>query len=251
MSTMTTINDFLPFAENADLVPFSEWQQAASRLSGFVGLAAPGELNRAIAQGANAGYAIAKFIERTLKEDVYVSNPDRLVDQLYRAMLEMSYRATPIGCILTFPVQVEIEGFVVSNFGGDLSRIDYDKLFAVYGTKFNVSSTPETKFGIPNLAYNFLEAAGQLAEIGCFVKAGLPNIKGGLGSYRPVDNVLNHSGALSFLDQSDNVVGTIRSTEDKIPAGIGFNAKDSNIIYSQSTTVQPSALRTLTLIRAY
>ncbi|WP_282197457.1 tail fiber protein [Turicimonas muris] len=175
MSTMTTINDFLPFAENADLVPFSEWQQAASRLSGFVGLAAPGELNRAIAQGANAGYAIAKFIERTLKEDVYVSNPDRLVDQLYRAMLEMSYRATPIGCILTFPVQVEIEGFVVSNFGGDLSRIDYDKLFAVYGTKFNVSSTPETKFGIPNLAYNFLEAAGQLAEIGCFVKAGLPN----------------------------------------------------------------------------
>ena len=81
--------------------------------------------------------------------------------------------------------------------------------------------------------------------------SGRPNIKGGLGSYRPVDNVLNHSGALSFLDQSDNVVGTIRSTEDKIPAGIGFNAKDSNIIYSQSTTVQPSALRTLTLIRAY
>lgn len=81
--------------------------------------------------------------------------------------------------------------------------------------------------------------------------SGRPNIKGGLGSYRPVDNVLNHSGALSFLDQSDNVVGTIRSTEDKIPAGIGFNAKDSNIIYSQSTTVQPSALRALTLIRAY
>ena len=85
----------------------------------------------------------------------------------------------------------------------------------------------------------------------CLCYSGRPNIKGGLGSYRPVDNVLNRSGALSFLDQLDNMVGTIRPTEDKIPAGIGFNAKDSNIIYSQSTTVQPSALRALTLIRAY
>ncbi|WP_282196029.1 tail fiber protein [Turicimonas muris] len=250
MSTMTTINDFLPFAENADLVPFSEWQQAASRLSGFVGLAAPGELNRAIAQGANAGYAIAKFIERTLKEDVYVSNPDRLVDQLYRAMLEMSYRATPIGCILTFPVQVEIEGFVVSNFGGDLSRIDYDKLFAVYGTKFNVSSTPETKFGIPNLAYNFLEAAGQLAEIGCFVKAGLPNIYGAVNAlhapfYAAVGamslggNVTGHapSGVSSGGTGSENVVIS--------------GAKSSSIYKGEFNTVQPPALRSLALIRAY
>uniref|UniRef100_UPI00272D73C7 tail fiber protein n=1 Tax=Turicimonas muris TaxID=1796652 RepID=UPI00272D73C7 len=176
---MSIMNEFLPFAEaeNANLIPFSEWQNAAARLSGFSsGIARSNQINRAIAQGANISYAIAKFIERTLKEDVYVSQPDLLVDQFYRALLEMSYRTTPIGCILTFPVQVEIEGFVVSNFGGDLSRTDYDKLFAVYGTKFNVSSTPANKFGIPNLAYNFLEAAGQLAEIGCFVKAGLPNI---------------------------------------------------------------------------
>lgn len=248
MSTMTTINDFLPFAENADLVPFSEWQQAASRLSGFVGLAAPGELNRAIAQGANAGYAIAKFIERTLKEDVYVSNPDRLVDQLYRAMLEMSYRATPIGCILTFPVQVEIEGFVVSNFGGDLSRIDYDKLFAVYGTKFNVSSTPETKFGIPNLAYNFLEAAGQLAEIGCFVKAGLPNIAG-------VHSLLYTSDA-GWSGAFFNVNGGTQCSSINGGSGIwnvtlGFHASNSNSTYGLSSTNQPASLRSLALIRAY
>ena len=80
---------------------------------------------------------------------------------------------------------------------------------------------------------------------------GRPNILGGIGSYRPVDNVLNHSGALSFLNQSDNVVGVIRSTEDKIPAGIGFNAEDSNAIYGNSLTNQPSSLRSLALIRAY
>ena len=247
MSTMTTI----PFAENADLVPFSEWQQAASRLSGFVGLAAPGELNRAIAQGANAGYAIAKFIERTLKEDVYVSNPDRLVDQLYRAMLEMSYRATPIGCILTFPVQVEIEGFVVSNFGGDLSRIDYDKLFAVYGTKFNVSSTPETKFGIPNLAYNFLEAAGQLAEIGCFVKAGLPNIYGVL-----IDNFAGSfasatKGAFSYKVTGAQNLGFNANTGSGGYFEFEFFASRNNSMYGSSLTNQPAALRSLVLVRAY
>ena len=251
MSTMTTINDFLPFAENADLVPFSEWQQAASRLSGFVGLAAPGELNRAIAQGANAGYAIAKFIERTLKEDVYVSNPDRLVDQLYRAMLEMSYRATPIGCILTFPVQVEIEGFVVSNFGGDLSRIDYDKLFAVYGTKFNVSSTPETKFGIPNLAYNFLEAAGQLAEIGCFVKAGLPNIYGSAQGVFSTRVLTNLSGC--FQEYGNNSAFDLLHTNTAITQtfGIRLSAQAGNNTYGASATVQTNSLRSLVLVRAY
>lgn len=257
MSTMTTINDFLPFAENADLVPFSEWQQAASRLSGFVnGLAAPGELNRAIAQGANAGYAIAKFIERTLKEDVYVSNPDLLVDQLYRAMLEMSYRATPIGCILTFPVQVEIEGFVVSNFGGDLSRIDYDKLFAVYGTKFNVSSTPENKFGIPDLAYNFIEAAGQLAEIGCFIKAGLPNSPGFV-QWTRAGGMINSSGPSLFSGGSMDIqkLGSSQSAGDPISApgdiNISIDLSKGNSTFGTSSTVQPSALCSLVLIRSY
>lgn len=253
MSTMTTINDFLPFAENADLVPFSEWQQAASRLSGFVnGLAAPGELNRAIAQGANAGYAIAKFIERTLKEDVYVSNPDLLVDQLYRAMLEMSYRATPIGCILTFPVQVEIEGFVVSNFGGDLSRIDYDKLFAVYGTKFNVSSTPETKFGIPNLAHNFLEAAGQLAEIGCFVKAGLPNSTSLHNLYYYNDGPEIQGGA-AIVSHNNYTAFDPKTTTTKASFGVvNFDLSRSSSLYkSNLNEVRVNALYGLSLIRAY
>ena len=252
---MSIMNEFLPFAEaeNANLIPFSEWQNAAARLSGFSsGIARSNQINRAIAQGANISYAIAKFIERTLKEDVYVSNPDRLVDQLYRAMLEMSYRATPIGCILTFPVQVEIEGFVVSNFGGDLSRIDYDKLFAVYGTKFNVSSTPANKFGIPNLAYNFLEVAGQLAEIGCFVKASLPNIPGGWLSvlaYNQKDSESPYSMIARFPDY---IVTTKNSTGASWQnTTFSFNAGDLNPIYGSATTVQVSALRSLCLIRAY
>ena len=255
---MSIMNEFLPFAEaeNANLIPFSEWQNAAARLSGFSsGIARSNQINRAIAQGANISYAIAKFIERTLKEDVYVSQPDLLVDQFYRALLEMSYRTTPIGCILTFPVQVEIEGFVVSNFGGDLSRIDYDKLFAVYGTKFNVSSTPETKFGIPNLAHNFLEAAGHLAEIGCFVKAGLPNISGAGVEYMELSNFATPEGAFRKANWNSyyDIESSIRGQEGGFrETSLTFSAGWSNDIYKDSiSTVQPSAIRALTLIRSY
>lgn len=67
----TTINEFLPFADksNANLIPYAEWVDAAKRLTGFVsGIAKSSEMNRVFAQGAQAGYAIAKFIERTLSE---------------------------------------------------------------------------------------------------------------------------------------------------------------------------------------
>ena len=177
----TTINEFLPFADksNANLIPYAEWVDAAKRLTGFVsGIAKSSEMNRVFAQGAQAGYAIAKFIERTLSEDVYVADGERLADQFYRAIVQMSYRATPIGCILTFPVHVEIDGYVATNNGGNLSQTTYDQLYAVYGTKFNTSSTLANQFGIPDMAHRVFEAAATLEEIGCYIAAGLPNIHG-------------------------------------------------------------------------
>lgn len=176
---MATINEFLPFADQstANLIPYAEWVNAAKRLTGFVsGIAKSNEMNRVFAQGAQAGYAIAKFIERTLSEDVYVSDGERLADQFYRAIVQMSYRATPIGCILTFPVHVEIDGYVATNNGGNLSQTTYDQLYAVYGTKFNTSSTLANQFGIPDMAHRVFEAAATLEEIGCYIAAGLPNI---------------------------------------------------------------------------
>lgn len=172
----TTINEFLPFADqsNANLIPYAEWVSAAKRLTGFVsGIAKSNEMNRVWAQGAQAGYAIAKFIERTLNEDVYVADGERLADQFYRSIVQMSYRATPIGCVLTFPVHVEIDGYVATNNGGNLSQTTYDQLYAVYGTKFNTSSTLATQFGIPDMAHRVFEAAATLEEIGCYVAAGL------------------------------------------------------------------------------
>ncbi|WP_279173491.1 tail fiber protein [Parasutterella excrementihominis] len=256
---MTTINEFLPFADqsNANLIPYAEWVSAAKRLTGFVsGIAKSNEMNRVWAQGAQAGYAIAKFIERTLNEDVYVADGERLADQFYRSIVQMSYRATPIGCVLTFPVHVEIDGYVATNNGGNLSQTTYDQLYAVYGTKFNTSSTLATQFGIPDMAHRVFEAAATLEEIGCYVAAGLPNIEGYLNSANlgniDAGYVLSWNGALRpNRVRNGRIVATQENNNYVITDDANFDASKSNALFGSSDTNQPKSLRALCLIRAY
>ena len=249
----TTINEFLPFADqsNANLIPYAEWVDAAKRLTGFVsGIAKSSEMNRVFAQGAQAGYAIAKFIERTLSEDVYVSDGERLADQFYRAIVQMSYRATPIGCILTFPVHVEIDGYVATNNGGNLSQTTYDQLYAVYGTKFNTSSTLANQFGIPDMAHRVFEAAATLEEIGCYVAAGLPN-NGGSFSYLYTSNA-GWTGGFQNLNGGTDIGWTTSGSVAPIyNLTLGYNASWSHPLYGASNTNQPSAIRVLSLVKAY
>lgn len=256
---MATINEFLPFADQstANLIPYAEWVNAAKRLTGFVsGIAKSNEMNRVFAQGAQAGYAIAKFIERTLSEDVYVADGERLADQFYRAIVQMSYRATPIGCILTFPVHVEIDGYVATNNGGNLSQTTYDQLYAVYGTKFNTSSTLANQFGIPDMAHRVFEAAATLEEIGCYIAAGLPNSKGVLPylvSTNSNETQNLGAGALQWQKQTSEQCGHVLSDSK---TGFLFNPKIDlslgNSIYSDSI-FKPSVdgLFALCLIRSH
>lgn len=250
---MTTINEFLPFADQstANLIPYAEWVNAAKRLTGFVsGIAKSNEMNRVFAQGAQAGYAIAKFIERTLSEDVYVADGERLADQFYRAIVQMSYRATPIGCILTFPVHVEIDGYVATNNGGNLSQTTYDQLYAVYGTKFNTSSTLANQFGIPDMAHRVFEAAATLEEIGCYVAAGLPNNIGAISHTFATDLNSHSSGSLFYATATKNMTNSQVSEVD-FPGQISIDLSRFNSLYGASDTVQPKGLYGLFLVRAY
>ena len=252
----TTINEFLPFADqsNANLIPYAEWVDAAKRLTGFVsGIAKSSEMNRVFAQGAQAGYAIAKFIERTLSEDVYVSDGERLADQFYRAIVQMSYRATPIGCILTFPVHVEIDGYVATNNGGNLSQTTYDQLYAVYGTKFNTSSTLANQFGIPDMAHRVFEAAATLEEIGCYVAAGLPNIAGKLEFDRfkwDYGGYVYASGAFSLVEGNSGAYKLqFDGSQDVSGVNVVFDPSKVSNYYGASNTVQTASLRGYLLIR--
>ena len=256
---MATINEFLPFADQstANLIPYAEWVNAAKRLTGFVsGIAKSNEMNRVFAQGAQAGYAIAKFIERTLSEDVYVSDGERLADQFYRAIVQMSYRATPIGCILTFPVHVEIDGYVATNNGGNLSQTTYDLLYGVYGTKFNTSSTLANQFGIPDIAHRVFEAAATLEEIGCYVAAGLPNIYGEIGQdlsnnslfYKTI-KAADCKGAFIGEGSATAIPNGVADTPSGKITRVRFSATQNNSIFGASSTVQTASMRVQCLIR--
>lgn len=252
---MATINEFLPFADQstANLIPYEEWVNAAKRLTGFVsGIAKSNEMNRVFAQGAQAGYAIAKFIERTLSEDVYVADGERLADQFYRAIVQMSYRATPIGCILTFPVHVEIDGYVATNNGGNLSQTTYDQLYAVYGTKFNTSSTLANQFGIPDMAHRVFEAAATLEEIGCYVAAGLPNIPGTITDVYGGANLGNVKNGC-FTNSLVFNAGTSSTSAGAALKGmtLSFSANAGNSIFGAASTVQPAGIYGLLLLKAY
>lgn len=247
---MATINEFLPFADQstANLIPYAEWVNAAKRLTGFVsGIAKSNEMNRVFAQGAQAGYAIAKFIERTLSEDVYVADGERLADQFYRAIVQMSYRATPIGCILTFPVHVEIDGYVATNNGGNLSQTTYDLLYGVYGTKFNTSSTLANQFGIPDMAHRVFEAAATLEEIGCYVAAGLPNISFLAGTFLMGSKVWAEGISINYQQQINFSSGEVSGNF----VDYRLNSTAINSVYGASDTNQPEAVRVLSLVKAY
>lgn len=251
----TTINEFLPFADQstANLIPYAEWVNAAKRLTGFVsGIAKSNEMNRVFAQGAQAGYAIAKFIERTLSEDVYVSDGERLADQFYRAIVQMSYRATPIGCILTFPVHVEIDGYVATNNGGNLSQTTYDQLYAVYGTKFNTSSTLATQFGIPDMAHRVFEAAATLEEIGCYVAAGLPNIPGTINFKRANDGDAWGTGCFSTKIQTSTAWAWTNNGTTHEGAIVTFDPSTVSSLYQNGLNeVRVNGLFGMMLIRGF
>ena len=185
-----------------------------------------------------------------LCEDVYVADGERLADQFYRSIVQMSYRATPIGCVLTFPVHVEIDGYVATNNGGNLSQTTYDQLYAVYGTKFNTSSTLATQFGIPDMAHRVFEAAATLEEIGCYVAAGLPNNIGDI-VLRYGANISNGNGVFSCSnsEQNDNNIQTLEISRPK--QNLSFDLSRGNPIYGASTTNQPASIRFLCLIRSY
>lgn len=245
---MTTINEFLPFADaaNANIIPYQDWHNGTTRFSGFVaGIARSNEINRVLAQGANAGYAMAKFIERLLNEDVYVDKPERLVDQFADALNVLSKKTAPIGTVVHYMGSTIPEGFLLCN-GASLSRTEYPELFAVIGTK--CGSADSAHFNIPNTHHRFLEGTTTLSEIGQYMEAGLPN---SWGAFTTLYGMLTSAnGAMTVSSQVPTLLEAQPSGGSSYEV-LNYSADRGNQIYGASYTVQPLSMRALILIRAY
>lgn len=167
-------------------------------------------------------------------------------DQLLSSMKNLGKTVVPIGTVVFYLGTTIPDGYLLCN-GASLLRTEYPELFEVLGTK--CGSVDSAHFNLPNLHHRFIEGTTTLSEVGSYVEAGLPNIAGSIYVAQTVspNYVIEPKGAFK-----QSVVAGSRATEGVSGAGdvaYIFSANDSNVIYANSDTVQPKALRSYCLIR--
>lgn len=249
-------NNILSFCAgaNPNVTPLATWQTKAVRSSGFVsGIAISGDVNAAIVGGANIAHAVGEFIKTQLDEDVNATDDAVLVSQFLRALQVFIQRggACPIGSIIPYLGGEVPYGWLLAN-GASVLRSQYNKLFALIGTKFG--TVDEAHFNLPNLHHRFIEGTTSLSEVGSYVEAGLPNIEGYLNSANLGDidagYVLSWNGALRpNRVRNGRIVATQENNNYVITDDANFDASKSNALFGSSDTNQPKSLRGYLLIR--
>ena len=245
-------NNILSFCAgaNPNVTPVSSWQAKPSRTSGFVsGIAISSDINASIAGGANIAHAVGEFIKNQLNEDVNPTDETTLVSQFLRALQVFIQRggACPIGSIIPYLGGDVPYGWLLAN-GASVLRTQYDKLFALIGTKFG--SADEAHFNLPNLHHRFIEGTTTLSEVGSYVEAGLPNIEGNLQTINGwiFSDTYGAISKIGGVDTTNIVQLRAQETRPKSP-GVAFSAQASNGIYGSASTVQPAGLFVQCLIR--
>ena len=250
-------NNILSFCAgaNPNVTPLATWQTKAVRSSGFVsGIAISGDVNAAIVGGANIAHAVGEFIKTQLDEDVNATDDAVLVSQFLRALQVFIQRggACPVGSIIPYLGGDIPYGWLLAN-GASVLRTQYDKLFALIGTKFGAAD--EAHFNLPNLHHRFIEGTTSLSEVGNLVDAGLPNITFTLpwtvsNSEETSENL--GSGAIKWAVKNDTLAGFVKKD---MSAGRmydpRFDASWSNPLFGASNKPQVDGLFGLMLIRGF
>lgn len=184
----------------------------------------------------------------------YVTTAIDGLKKLLRAEIAAScLAAMPIGTVVHYMGDTIPEGFLLCN-GASLSRTEYPELFDVIGTK--CGSADSAHFSIPDMHHRFLEGTTVLSEIGKYIAEGLPNIPGSLEVWTGVRGYFSISSSGAFYSRNNGKAPIVLNGgityEDKTHNYVAFSPDVYSSIYKAGVnTVQPPALRSLALIRAY
>ena len=169
-------------------------------------------------------------------------------DQVLSALKVFGTTVLPVGACYFYLGKDIPEGSLLMN-GASVLRADFPDLFAVIGTTFG--AVDEAHFNLPDTHHRFLEGTTTLSEVGTYVAAGLPNNSGSFSYLYTTD--AGWTGGFQNLNSGKDI-GWTTSVSTVAPiynVTLGFNASWSNPIYGASNTNQPSAIRVLSLVRAY
>ena len=231
-------NNILSFCAGANpnvLTP-TAWQTTPARSSGFVsGIALSSHVNTAVVGGANIAHAVGEFIKNQLNEDVNPTNETTLVSQFLRSLQVFIQRggACPVGSIIPYLGGDIPYGWLLAN-GASVLRTQYDKLFALIGTKFGAAD--EAHFNLPNLHHRFIEGTTTLSEVGSYVEAGLPN-NGGSFSYLYTTGA-GRDGGFQILNNGTDIGWTTSGSVAPIyNVTLGYNASWSHPLSGSYTNL--------------
>lgn len=218
---------------------------ATTQVAGVVKLASLDEIKT----GTNSSKAVTpsgvfNFVKTYVTEAI-----DALKTLLRKEIAAAALAAVPIGaCIFYLGTEIP-DGFLLMN-GASVAKADFDDLYDVIGDKFgNVDSD---HFNLPDTHHRFLEGTTNIAEVGNYISAGLPNIEGALTWIQATNTQATQNGALFWRTNSNVQSQSKALTTSDNKADIGFSAQRHNPIYdSSNTTVKVDSLCGLALIRAY
>ena len=165
-------------------------------------------------------------------------------DQLLSAMKNLGKTVVPIGTVVFYLGTTIPDGYLLCN-GASLLRTEYPELFEVLGTK--CGSVDSAHFTLPDTHHRFLEGTTTLSEVGSYIAAGLPNIKGSINN---ADGGNFVADGCFRSETTPNVGYTIAAGHTNGSSCQTFIASRSNSTYSDSvSTVQVSAVFGQHLIR--
>ena len=157
----------------------------------------------------------------------------------------------PSGTIIQFAGKTIPDGYLSCN-GALVSRTQFADLFAAIGTTWGTGDG-KTTFKLPNMHHRFLEGTTTTSEVGKYVEAGLPNITGDVWHIAgTAGNGIGggESGAMYRTKHGSSDVPSGQTGSANSYDGVALNASTSSSVYSNSSTVQPAAIRLLQCIKS-
>lgn len=151
-------------------------------------------------------------------------------------------QAMPVGASIAYEGTTAPDGWFAES-GTEIQQSAYPLLYAVVGDKYNLETTQEGYFRLPdtNISSRFYEGS---TTPGTLTDAGLPNITAagtgfGVGLVGQISGAAYNTGVEAERIEGGSQVGR----------RIDFNASRSSSVYGKSSTVQPKSITKFFIIK--
>jgi hypothetical protein len=160
-------------------------------------------------------------------------------------VIDETYATILVGEVKMYAGRTAPDGYLWCD-GRPVSRTTYAKLFAAIGTIWG-NGDGATTFNLPDFRKRFPEGANSGSEVGQYVQAGLPNIRGTIGNWDVQPGAFG-DGAF-YVGSRGNWNDEGGTWQPDYANNFTLDASRSSPVYGRSSTVQPASGKCLYIIK--